>query len=537
MTKFIFAGIIFLAAFLRLFYLNEAPPHLNWDEVSHGYNAYSILKTGKDEWGEAFPLTSFRAFGDYKLPLYIYFTIPLVFFFGLSEWAVRLPSALAGIGAVIVTFFLVQKLFNNYWLSFISSFLLSISPWHLMISRAAFEANLALFLVILGAFLFLRGFEDQKFFPLSFLSFGLSLYAYNSAKIFVTLLLLFLFIFYRQELTKKIRIFLPSLFIFVLLLVPHLGLLRSEEGQARFYWTSILDQAAIGRIGEARVTSALPDPLPRLIHNRPVFFTTSAISNWLSHFSPNFLFFQGGSHYQYSIPGRGVAYPIEAPFILVGIISIFLARQGRLWLILIWFLLGPVAASITKESPQVLRSIFVLPSLQILGALGLIKGGEWFGRASRAFIFGVILIFLVFSSLFLFEYFSSYRREYSWSWQYGYEEAINFVSQNYDKYDTIIFTKKYGEPHEFLLFYTSWPPEKYRNDKNLVRYMRSNWYWVDRFDKFYFVNDWEIKEKVPKLATGKTLLITSPKNAPEDSEKIEEIKFLSGDPAFEIYQR
>src|SRR5438477_12751586 len=94
--KYIFISLIVLFAFvLRIVNLANVPSSLNWDEVSHGYNAYSILKTGKDEWGFALP-TIFRAYGDYKLPVYIYVTAVSEFFFGLNEIAVRLPSVIAG---------------------------------------------------------------------------------------------------------------------------------------------------------------------------------------------------------------------------------------------------------------------------------------------------------------------------------------------------------------------------------------------------------------------------------------------------------
>src|SRR5512146_3517555 len=84
--------IIIAAALLRFINLNAMPPALNWDEVSHGYNAYSILTTGKDEWGVSFP-TIFRAYGDYKLPAYIYLTAVSEKFLGVDAFAVRLPSA------------------------------------------------------------------------------------------------------------------------------------------------------------------------------------------------------------------------------------------------------------------------------------------------------------------------------------------------------------------------------------------------------------------------------------------------------------
>jgi len=43
--------VVLGGAFLRLYKIDSNPPALNWDEVSHGYNAFSILRTGADEWG------------------------------------------------------------------------------------------------------------------------------------------------------------------------------------------------------------------------------------------------------------------------------------------------------------------------------------------------------------------------------------------------------------------------------------------------------------------------------------------------------
>ena len=112
MKKFLLISIIVLAAFLRLYRLHEVPPGVNRDEASIGYTAYSLLLTGKDEYGRSFPL-SFESFGDWKLPLYIYTTIPFVKIFGLSELAVRLPSALAGIASVAAIYYLVLELLKQ----------------------------------------------------------------------------------------------------------------------------------------------------------------------------------------------------------------------------------------------------------------------------------------------------------------------------------------------------------------------------------------------------------------------------------------
>jgi len=194
--KCLFFVVMVLAFFLRFYKLGEIPPSLNWDEAALGYNAYSILKTGNDEYGVRFPLV-FRSFGDYKPPFYTYLTIPSILIFGLNEFAVRFPSALFGSLTVLITYFLVKEIFprKNFQFSIfnfqlITSFLLAISPWHLQFSRGAFEANLGLFLAVLGTYLFLKGLRRKALLPASAIIFSLSLYAYHSSRIFVPLLVL-----------------------------------------------------------------------------------------------------------------------------------------------------------------------------------------------------------------------------------------------------------------------------------------------------------------------------------------------------------
>src|SRR3989344_6943662 len=73
--------VILLVFILRFYHLNLTPPSLYWDEASLGYNAYSILKTTRDEHGKFLPLTNFEAFGDYKPPGYIYAAVPSIAIF------------------------------------------------------------------------------------------------------------------------------------------------------------------------------------------------------------------------------------------------------------------------------------------------------------------------------------------------------------------------------------------------------------------------------------------------------------------------
>src|SRR3990170_6422178 len=149
MKKALFIAILLLCVILRLYKITKVPISLNWDEASNAYNAYSILNTAEDEYGNFLPLAN-RSFDDYKPPAYMYFTVPTVWIFGLSEFAARLPSAIFGVLTCITIFFLAKKLTNSNAISYTSFFLLSITPWHIQFSRAGFEANVGLFFVVSG---------------------------------------------------------------------------------------------------------------------------------------------------------------------------------------------------------------------------------------------------------------------------------------------------------------------------------------------------------------------------------------------------
>src|SRR3989344_4193346 len=107
MKKVILILILLLAASLRFLHLADYPAGLNADEAALGYNAYSLLLTGKDEHGHPWPV-NLESFGDFKPAGYAYFLIPFIKVFGLTEFAVRLTSALFGVLAVLFTYLLIK---------------------------------------------------------------------------------------------------------------------------------------------------------------------------------------------------------------------------------------------------------------------------------------------------------------------------------------------------------------------------------------------------------------------------------------------
>ncbi len=230
--------IVLLAGFLRFYQLTDVPPALNSDEVAIGYNAYSILKTGRDEYGIKYPLT-FRSFDDYKMPVYVYLVTGSMKIFGYNDFSVRFPSAIFGTLTVLVTYFFTKKLFSrwdyklSHRLALIASFLLAISPWSLQFSRAGYEANVAVFFVVSGSYLFLLGLKKWWAFLLSAIVFSLAIWTYLSARIFVPLLVLGLAVVYAKELWKqKIAVGL-GIVIALILLLPIIRLSLSPQGQMR----------------------------------------------------------------------------------------------------------------------------------------------------------------------------------------------------------------------------------------------------------------------------------------------------------------
>lgn len=577
--------IVLLAVVLRFVAISNIPPSLNWDEISHGYNAYSILKTGHDEWGVLLPRI-FRAYGDYKLPVYIYFTAILELFFGLTAFAVRLPSVLAGVASVAFTYFLALELakigglgkfgksgVDIKYVALLSAFLVAVEPWSLFLSRGAFEANLALFFIIAGVYFFLRGLKKPLYYPLSTIFLGLSVWTYNSARVFVPMLFVLLNWIFRREIRKiwnnrkdKSNI-LYSIFIILVFFLPMFYQLTNPIGQARYSKVSILDEGAINQIIERRNNSNFSPVLSRLAYNRATYFGKEFVGNYLSHLSPKFLFLEGGDQYQFSMPGHGLIYLVNLPFFYLGLAVVVAvirsdrdnSKRRRKYLIISWLLLAPIPSSLTREAPHVLRSITMLPIPMIITSFGISKSVDWLRiKLSKSHtphtihytpLVVYVLVLLGSLGFYLNNYFTNYRTNYSWSWQYGYEQIVDYAKDNYDKYDKIVVTKKYGEPHEFFLFYGKWDPENYRNDSNLIRFEQSEWFWVDRFDKFYFVNDWQIAEaetdpmifnleskKEVSCKARPCLLITSPENSLDGWELVETINFLDDRPAFEIYK-
>jgi len=551
--KFLFLLIIFLAAILRLYQLGKVPISLEWDEVAIGYDAYSILKTGKDQFGKFLPLT-FRSLDDYKPPIYEYLTVPSVGLFGLNEFTVRFPSALFGIFTVIATFFLTilitsriaKKRKEAIIMALLASFLLAVSPWHLQFSRAAFEVNVSVFITVIAVSSFLAGFTKPKFFVLSAFIFGLDLFSYHSTRIVAPLLLISLFFLFNKYLPKK-KYIIYFFIIFSLFFILFIPILTSSDAQIRFKATNIFDPGAryldekdLPRIFlEKRIfdKNAGYEIAGKIFHNQRLIFLDydtlkKAFNNYISNFGFEYLFIKGDAPLHHA-PGFGLLYIWELPFLLIGLIYILFRAFNRYTIFLIlWLLFAPIPNAVTREAPHAVRTELFLPVFQIITAIGLFKllqvicyEAKW---VFYIFIISVSLLFIINNSFYLHQYYVHTNLELSKNWMYGRKEAVEITEKLKNDYDKVLVSLKVDMPYIFWLFYSKYNPQDYLIHGGTV----SGGFADERnnFDKYEFKNF-----KYEELTNDrKLLLVGTNDDFPPDAEIIHTIYYLDGSPALKI---
>lgn len=545
-AKFIITVILLLAFILRFYKLGEVPISLEWDEVAIGYDAFSILKTGRDQFGQLLPL-AFRSLDDWKPPIYEYVTVPAVAVFGLNEFSVRFPSALFGALTVLMTFFLAKILFSPA-VGLVSAFLLAISPWHLQFSRATFEVNLSVFITVSAVTFFIAGIKKPKLFILSAVLFGLDLFSYHSTRVITPLLLLGLFIFYSKILPSR-KIVISFLVIYALFFISFLPMVFSPEAQIRFTATNIfkpgaryLDEPDLEKIFlEKRIAdkNAGFETAGKIFHNQRLIFTDyetlkKALSKYLSHFDFEFLFIKGDAPLHHA-PGFGLLYIWELPFLIAGLIFLVFKGLNRYVLILpLWLLIAPLPTAVTREAPHAVRTELILPTIQIITAFGVSKIIAVFKKESSwiflsAIFIGVTLLALN-NSYYLHQYYAHTNYELSDKWLYGRKEAVDFTQANKEKYDRVLVSMNVDMPYIFWLFYTKYSPEKYLAEGGTVSGGFEDE--RNRFDKYEFRN-FKYSELPPE---ENLLLVGTPKDFPPDARIIKTLYYLNGKEALKIAQ-
>lgn len=511
---FLFFSIAVLAFVLRFYALDKIPPGLYQDETAIGYNAYSILKTGKDEYGINFPLY-FKSFGDYKLPVYIYSTVPSIILFGLSSFAVRFPSAFFGFLTVPLFALLIYEFTKNKNLSLFSMFLIAITPWHLHYNRATFEVSISLFLFVLGAYLLYKAFFLQKrigLFLLGTLCFVIDVYTYNLTRLLSPLLFILILIFFRKKLKNisKSEILL-TIITGSILLIPFIITLLSKGGSSSASGTLVYSSAAV-QAPLLEFRSYLVNSgffMPGLLFNKLFSTIWQYINNLFSYFSVDFFFISGSTHGNQGIGNVGLFYLFELPFMIQGIISIVRKKMEWGFLLIFWSVLTIAVAALTRDVPHATRSFFLIVPVTAFVSFGVFEFYTWIKKMALHIKYPILIIVVMISFYNIVYYFSSYYFrfpiKYAKAWSSTDESLVRFLKVDNKSYDRIIVDKDSGLQYTSLLFYLPYPPEGFQKTEVRLPDDSEGFSQVKSFGKYEFRQvDWEKDYRLPN-----TLIITS----------------------------
>ena len=512
-------GIVCIATFLRFFHLGTNPPSLTWDEVAWGYNAYTLGATGHDEFGIFLPLQYLESFGDFKPPVYAYLSILPVMIFGMTEFATRFTSAFFFFFSVLVTFFLARRIFyqSEYkeYLGLISALLLALSPWHINLSRAAFEANVSTFFIISGVWLFLEWVDGKVKYKnlwlfLSILSFCISLYTFNTARIVSPLLGLLLVGVFWKKLFADWKVTLTAGLFALVLVMPLVPFVLSPQGQLRYKEVNIFSDISVIEESNQQVANDKNVWWSKILHNRRLFYAQSYMQHYFDNLSPNFLFIHGDGNPKFSTQDVGQLYVIELPFLLAGLLFLFKNREGHWWVLPLWVLLAIIPAATARETPHALRIETTLPTFQILTAYGFMMCVSLISYR-KLFAGGVLVVLSMNVFYYLHGYYVHYPREYASEWQYGYKQAIAYTESVKGTYNSICFTQELGRPYAYVLFYGSYSPETLKQDAVIHR-DPFGFVTVEQMGKYRFGSEKDCGEE------PNTLYINTKGNVPETAQ-------------------
>ncbi|MBI4226313.1 glycosyltransferase family 39 protein [Candidatus Roizmanbacteria bacterium] len=492
----IFLSLIIILGFLvRVWNIQNNPYGFFTDEASIGYNAYSLLKTGKDEWGVRLPVL-FKASGAYSNPVFIYSAIPIIFLFGLNEFSVRFTSVLYGILGIFALFLLTNLLFGKK-IALFSALFLAISPWHIHMSRIGFEVISSVFWVLFSFYLLFKSKQNFAHYPLALVSLIITFLSYYPMRIYTPIFYsLFFLVYYKDTFfwlkNKKFWFYnFAALGIFIVLLWPYLS-----DGSFFERWK----QAKMGDISIDKI-----------------------VVGYLNHFSADFLFrkgdidFFGQSVTRHSIRGTGELYWYQLPFIIIGIFTIFKIKKKRreIFFFFLFLLVYPLGSMFTSTAPQATRSVIGVIPFQVLTGIGVSRFLDHFkNHYFRALLFAgsVFIISVSFIHFFnLLRQYPNYSSDY-WGWQYGPREVVEYFLKEHNNYDELYLTGYFNAPYIFLKFYD--PENKCQNcfilDTDRISTKKRQIFALRQGDV-----DNEIKRKYPILNFKKIKTIYLPDGSPE----------------------
>jgi len=507
--RHVLLAILLVAAGLRFVCLTESPPGMHQDEAANAWNAWSLLKTGMDQVGVRWPIFYFRALGENRSPLYMYYLIPFQAVGGLEIWTMRFASAVAGVGAVLLMYVVGSRLFGR-GVGLTAAAMMAISPWAVQQSRWAHEATLCPLLVLLPlAVLLWAGLpfgtaqgsplgETKARKPCPFLAAlggalaGVCCYGYPSVLQFLPMFLL-----------AAVLVNWREWWVFV----------RTRRGASAVAAMVVAGAVTLGPLAWKYWTD--PNISKRGRYLRVYKDTDSAwvkagkvLERYPLHFGPGFLFLSGDPIPHYHVQDYGQLDWYMLPLMLLGLAGVAarLKSSSAARVLLLWLLLYPVGDLVsihhgdTSHEPagHSLRSLPGLPGLILLGAFGTVWAGTWLWRRRRSAAWaaaaGLSLAVVAPTVLFYHHYFGAYsRKEVYYNFHTQLVEACKWLRPRLEEADAVFFSQTGNQPYITTLAALQYDPALWHRGEALVnihlkdRTADPEWDWYFGYGKVFFM--------------------------------------------------
>ncbi|MFH1244014.1 MAG: phospholipid carrier-dependent glycosyltransferase [bacterium] len=453
----VMAGLIIL---LRFFQLGTIPQGIHADEASYGYDAYSLLKTGRDQWGQAWPL-SFKSFGDYKLNL-PYLIIPAIKLVGLTTTATRLPSAIFGLLTVIVLYLTLQLFRRSPILNGFLTLIFATSPWAFGISRLFFESNVALFFYTAGMYSMVRAIHTQRIdriYYLGIILFSLAGYFYAPLR-FIGLATVILGLCYtRLAVVKTIILYLLVALPILSQFFSGVGLTRlNQESSLRAFEYSLVINENRDFCYQSLNHNPLLTKACYLYWNKPLMRIEAVIQTIFAEFSPHYLFLESADNYIVP-PSTGPYLYYLLPLFLLGALALFMSKQR--FFFIFFFVALAVAASAAKVS-------LYRNTVGLYLAFFPIAAGFYFildycrsrlPDLTKPLMLAFVLISLFFQSRYLAHYFLVYSRSTTFAWSADAEYIARYIGKVSNEYRTVIDKSAGDFGPLYVIFYNVYDPK------------------------------------------------------------------------------
>jgi 4-amino-4-deoxy-L-arabinose transferase-like glycosyltransferase len=340
-------AISILVAFAYFAGVPKNPPGFFIDEASIAYNAHTISQRGVDEHGQHLPLY-FRAFGEYKSPVYIYALAAVYRFTGPSILAARLLSAVFGLIAAFLLGLLAFRITRRRAAGLIVFIVAGLTPWLFEISRLVFEVTLlpALLAFFLLALHYASEHEKWSGSIAAALAtpLGVMVYTYSAGRLLAPLFALGLAFFITH---KRWRGVVFTWFIFGLAFLPLMVFSLRNPGALgeRFKYVSYVK--------------------PQDSRSEIVF---RFIKNYARDFSLRSWLLLGDPEPRHHLPGMGSLLAAVVILSALGLVLVLLRHRREAWwrFVLYGLAVSAIPASLTLDHFHTLRLIGLPVFLPVL---------------------------------------------------------------------------------------------------------------------------------------------------------------------------